>query len=94
MNAIGTQLHDPIKSGLTRRRMPVQITIWTPPWKSGGIPGVSTRFSLSMENEQPDAGRESRTCLTRPNSQARAGTGEYSFSLFSSRRAGLTAILA
>ena len=40
------------------------------------------RFSLSMENEQADAGREGRTRLARPNSQARTGTGKYSFSLF------------
>ena len=39
------------------------------------------RFILSMENEQADAGRDSRTRLTRPNSQARIGTGKYSFSL-------------
>ena len=32
-------------------------------------------------DEQLDAGRDAR--LARPNSQARTGTGEYSFSLFS-----------
>ena len=31
---------------------------WTPPRKSGGIPLVSTTFSLSIENEQTDAGRD------------------------------------
>ena len=48
------------------------INKWTPPRKSERIPrGVSTRFSLSVENEQhDDAGRDARTCLTRPNSQA------------------------
>ena len=49
----------------------------------GRIPCVSTRFSLSVENEQADAGRDGRTRLARPNSQARTGTAEYSFSLFS-----------
>ena len=34
-------------------------------------------------DEQADAGRDCRTRLTRPNSQARTGTGKYSFSLFS-----------
>ena len=34
-------------------------------------------------DEQADAGRDRRTRLTRPNSQARTGTGKYSFSLFS-----------
>ena len=35
---------------------------------------VSTRFSLSMENEQADAGRDDRTCLARPYYLARTGT--------------------
>ena len=34
-------------------------------------------------NEQADAGRDCRTCLARPNSQARTRTGKYSFSLSS-----------
>ena len=38
---------------------------------------------------QDDAGRDGRTRLTRPSSQARTGTGGYSFSLFSCPRAGL-----
>ena len=29
-----------------------------------------------VENEQADAGRDGRTCRTRPNSQARMGTGK------------------
>ena len=41
------------------------------------------RFSLSMENEQAEAGRDGGTRLVRPNSLARTGTGEYSFSLLS-----------
>ena len=40
---------------------------------------MSTRFSLSMENAQADAGRDGWTRLARPNFQARTGTGEYSF---------------
>ena len=57
VNAIGTQLRDPINSALTQWRMAVQINKWTPPRKSRGIPLVSTRFSPSMGNEQADAGR-------------------------------------
>ena len=53
----------------------------TPLRKSRGIPRVSTRFSLSMENEQADAGQDGRTRLARPNSQARTGAGKYSFFL-------------
>ena len=37
----------------------------------------------SVENEQADAGREGRTRLAKPNSQARMGTGEKTFSLSS-----------
>ena len=49
VDAIGMQLRDPIKSGLTRWRMAVLINKWTPPRNSAGIPYGSTRFSLSME---------------------------------------------
>ena len=55
------------------------INLWTPSRKAGGIPRVSTRSSLRMENERGDAGRDGRTCLARPNSQARTGTGKHSF---------------
>ena len=48
--------------------------IWTPPWMSGGIPGVNTRFSVNIENEQADTRWDSQTCLAKPNSQARTGT--------------------
>ena len=34
-------------------------------------------------DEQADAGRDCQTRLARPNSQARTGTEEYQFSLFS-----------
>ena len=34
------------------------------------------------DDEQADAGRDCRTRLVRPNSQARTGTGYNSFSLF------------
>ena len=40
-------------------------------------------FSLSMNNEQAVAGRDYRTHLARPKSQARTETGKYQFSLFS-----------
>ena len=46
---------------------------WTPP--------RNTIFSLSVENEQADAGQDGRE--TRPNSRARTGIGKYSYSLFS-----------
>ena len=43
----------------------------------------SWALSLSVENEQAGAGRNGRTRLARPNSQARTGTEKCSFSLFS-----------
>ena len=42
---------------------------------------MRTRFSLSVENGQAEAGRDSRTCLARPNSKARTGTGGKSWSV-------------
>ena len=51
--------------------------IWTPPRNSGGIPRVSTRFSVSIENEQADKRRDSQTCLAKPNSQARTGARKF-----------------
>ena len=35
--------------------------------------GKYNRFSLSVENEQADAGRDGQTHIARPNSQARPG---------------------
>ena len=37
------------------------------------MPRVSTRFSVSIENEQANTRRDSQTCLAKPNSQARTG---------------------
>ena len=37
---------------------------------------LSSRFSPCVENEQGDAGRDGRTRLARPNSQARTETGK------------------
>ena len=37
------------------------INKWTPPRKAGGIPWVSTRFSLSAENKQAGTGRDDQT---------------------------------
>ena len=48
MNAIGTQLHDSINSGLTRCRMAVLNKQMDAVAELGRNP-VSTRFSLSME---------------------------------------------
>ena len=39
-------------------------------------PLVSTRFSFTVEKKRADAGRDGRTRLARPSSQARTGTGK------------------
>ena len=41
-----------------------------------GRNSVSTRFSLSVENEQADTRRDGQICLMKPNSQARTRTRE------------------
>ena len=43
------------------------VNNWAPPRTAGGIPLISTRFSLSVENEEVDAGRDGRTRFARPN---------------------------
>ena len=40
------------------------------------------RFSLGVENGQADVGRDGLTCIARPNSQARTGTGKINFPVF------------
>ena len=56
------------------------LFVWAPSRKAVEIPRVSTRFSLSVENEQADAGRDGRTRLARQKSQARTGKGKQIFS--------------
>ena len=51
--------------------------IWTPHPNSVGIPCASTRFSVSIENEQVDTRRDSQTCLAKPSSQARTGARNF-----------------
>ena len=43
-------------------------------------------------DEQADAGRDCRTRIVRPNSQARTRTGKYKFFLLSRPRAGLATL--
>ena len=54
----------------------------------------STRFSLSVENEQVNAGRGGRTRLARPNAQAQTGTGKKKyFQLTTGRIGNLTRLI-
>ena len=45
----------------------------------GGNPVSKHQIQPEYGDEQADAGRGCRTRLARPNSQARTGTGKYSF---------------
>ena len=53
------------------------INKWTRFRKAGGIPWVSTRFSLSVENEQADAGRDGRIYLARSISPGMNGDRDF-----------------
>ena len=87
VNAIGTQLRDPIKSGLTRWRLAVLNIIMDAAAEIGRNPVCKHQIQPEYGDEQADAGRVCRTRLARPNSQARTRTGIYVFSLFSWPRA-------
>ena len=80
VNAIGTQLRDPINSGLARWRMVVLNKLMDAAAELGR--NIVSKHQIQPEygDEQADAGRDCRTRLARPNFQARTGTGKYSFS--------------
>ena len=80
MNVIGTQLRDPINLGLTRWRM--AVSKMDAAAELGRNPLSKHHIQPENGDEQADAARDCRT-RARPNSQARTGTEEYSFSLFS-----------
>ena len=92
VNAIGTQLRDPINAGLTRWRLVVLNITMDAAAEVGRSPVCKHQIQPEYGNEQADAGRDCRTRLARPNSQARTRTGKYSFSLFSWPRAGLATL--
>ena len=81
MNAVGTQLCDSINSGLARWRMAVSLLDAAA--ELGRNPVSKHQIQPEYGDEQADAGRDCRTRLARPNSQARTRTGKYSFFLFS-----------
>ena len=58
----------------------------------GRNPVYKHQIQPEYGDEQADAGRDCRTRLTRPNSQARTRTGQYSFSLFSWPHVGLATL--
>ena len=83
VNAIGTQLRDPINSGLSRWRLAALDIIMDAAAEIGRNPVNKHQIQPEYGDEQADAGRDCRTRLARSNSQARTRTGRYSFSLFS-----------
>ena len=83
VNAIGAQLRDPINSGLTQWRLAVFNIIMDAAAEIGRNPVCRHEIQPEYGDEQADAGRDCRTRLARPNSQAQTRTGKYSFSLFS-----------
>ena len=66
MDAVDTQLHDAINSGLTRWWLAVWMDAVAESKRKERNPRVSTRFSLGLENERVDARGDGRTCLARP----------------------------
>ena len=79
MNAIGTQLRDPINSGLTRWHMVVLYKDMDAAAELGRNPVSKHQIQPEYGDEQADAGRDCRTCLARPNSQARTRTWTFIF---------------
>ena len=76
--------------------MAVYMNKWTPPRKSRGIPGVSTRFSLRMEMSRLTRDGTAEPVSRDPSSQARTGTGKYLFfpvQLTTSRIGNLTRLI-
>ena len=73
VNAMGTQLRDPINSGLTRWRMAVLNKYMEDAAAEFGRNPVASKHRILPEygDEQTHAGRDCRTRLARPNSQAR-----------------------
>ena len=92
VNAIGTQLLDPINSGLTRWRMAVSNKYMDAAAELGRNPVSKHQIQPEYGDEQADAGRDYRAHLARPTSQARTRTGKHWFSLFSWPRAGLATL--
>ena len=77
VNTIGTQLRDPMNSGLTRWRMAVLNKNMDATAELGRNPVSKHKIQPECGDKQADAGRDGRTRLARPNSQARTRTRKY-----------------
>ena len=78
-----------VSTGVTRA---TNINKWTPPRKSGGIPQVSTRFSLSMEMRRLARDGAAELVSRDQIFRREQGQGSIHFFLFSSSRAGLATL--
>ena len=78
MNAIGTQLRDPINSGLIRWRVAVLIKMDAAAELERN-PVSKHQIQPDYGDEKADAGRDCRNRLVRPNSQARTRQGNIHF---------------
>ena len=76
MNAIGTQLRDPINSGLPRWRMAGLNEEMGAFAELGRNPVSKDQIEPEYRGEQAGAGRDCRTRIARSNSQARTRTGK------------------
>ena len=74
MNAIGTQLRDPVSPRLTPRRMVVLNIKMDAAPELGRNPVSKHYIPPEYGDEQADAGRDCQTRLARPDSQARTRT--------------------
>ena len=83
MNAIGTQLRDPIKLGTDPMAYGGLNEYMDAAAELGRNPLSKHQIQPEYGDEQSDTGRDCRNRLARPNAQARTRTKEYSFSLFS-----------
>ena len=68
VNAIGTQLRDPINSGLSRWRLAALDIIMDAAAEIGRNPVSKHQIQPEYGDEQADAGRDCRTRLARSNS--------------------------
>ena len=83
VNAIGTQLRDPVNRDCHDGVCMAVLNQYMDAAANLGRNAVSSKHQVQPEygDEQADAGRNCRTCLARPNSQAQTRTGKYEFSL-------------
>ena len=74
VNAIGTQLRDPDEFGIDPMACGGSNKYIDAAAEIGKNPSSKHQIQPECGDKQADAGRDCRTCLARPSSQARTGT--------------------